>query len=181
MTKQIVPVLFVIALAGCAKPVPPSNMPAISPAQAQRELQDVTPEKLVAAFVTEVSALAKTYPELDGFPEYASTRSEPLEVVYSRGLRPIRTKRGIRPSDFDSKGIHLQFMLRGDDNPVAAQSHQITDLPNLHLTLFADLALAEDTSDGLEKTLREIIETYKVLLRKLDKETANKAMGSENK
>jgi hypothetical protein len=173
MTKQIVLVLTVIALAGCAKPKPPSHMPALSPTQAQRELQGVTPEGLVTEFVTEVSALAETYPELEGFPGYASRRSEPLEVVYSRGLRPIRTKRGIRPSDFDSKGIHLQFMLRGDDNPVAAQCHQITALPTLHLTLYADLALAEGTSDGLEKNLRAIIETYKALLIKLDKGTAN--------
>jgi hypothetical protein len=173
MPKQIFFVLFLIALAGCAKPTPPSHMPALSPTQAQRELQGVTPERLVAEFVAEVSALAETYPELDGFPGYASRRSDPLEVVYSRGLRPIRTKRGIRPSDFDSKGIHLQFMLRGDDNPVAAQSRQITALPTLHLTLFADLTLAKNTSDGLEKNLCAIIETYKALLIKLDKETAN--------
>lgn len=175
MIKHIVlgGMLLAMALAGCATSNPPANRPVLSPTQAQRELQGVTPQKLVAEFVTEVSAIAKAFPELDGFPEYARRRTAPLDVVYSHGLRPIRAKRGIRPSDFDSGGIHLQFMLRGNDNPLAAQCHQITDLPSLHLTLFADLALAEDASDGLEKKLCAIIETYKALLGQLDKETAN--------
>ena len=183
MTKTrntvLVCVLCAVALAGCKKSTQSANVPALPPAQAQRELQGVTPQMLINEFVAEVSKLADRFPELNGFPEYARTRPSPLDVIYSRGLRPIRTKRGIRPSDFDSRGIHVQFMLRGDDNPVAAQAHQVTALPNLRLTLFADVSLAEDASDELEKELRAIIETYKALLTRLDRETASTAANAK--
>jgi hypothetical protein len=145
-----------------------------------------TPAAVVSSFVREVSALATQHSELADFPEKMKQvkpqsavefkgNVKPFAVSFDKNITPVLTKRRIRPSDCGTNGIFLQFVL--DDGTVerCAPIDTLTYLPNLKLTLYADLVLWEKASPELKKTLEDIVARHKAMLSELDKEAANQA------
>lgn len=142
-----------------------------------------SPEAVFAGLIEEVGALADKYPELADFPEYARRRNKAaaedaangagaLEVTFVKNLGEIRTKRGIRPTDFGKHGICLKFEMAPASDPRPAEIHVITELPHSKAKLFAEVHLSENPSPGLEEKLRSIVQRHRQMLIELDERAA---------
>ena len=148
---------------------------------------DGTPAGVVSNFIRDVSVLATNHAELAAFPEYikrleAQSHVEfrkdikPFAVSFDRNTTPVLTKRRIRPSDCGTNGILLQFVLDDGTQGRQAPLDTITYLPNLKLTLYAEVVLWEKAAPELKKQLEDIIGRHKAMLLELDKKkAANKA------
>jgi hypothetical protein len=145
-----------------------------------------TPTGVVSNFIREVGVLATNHSELADFPEYLKrldTQShvefkkdiKPFAVSFDRNTTPVLTKRRIRPSDCGTNGILLQFVLDDGTEGRQAPLDTITSLPNLKLTLYAEVVLWEKAAPELKKQLENIIARHKAMLLALDKKAANKA------
>jgi hypothetical protein len=145
-----------------------------------------TPAGVVSNFIRQVSALATNHTELADFPEFVKrleTQSpvefkkdiKPFAVSFDRNTTPVLTKRRIRPSDCETNGILLQFVLDDGTNARQAPLDTVTYFPNLKLTLYADVVLWEKASPELEKKLEDIVATHKAMLSELDRRAANQA------
>ncbi len=146
-----------------------------------------TPAGVVSNFIQEVSALATNYTELADFPEYVKQLEaqaavefqkdiKPFAVSFEKNTTPVLTKRRIRPSDCGTNGILLQFVLDDGNQGRQAPLDTITYLPNLKLTLYAEVVLWEKAAPELKKQLDDIIGRHKAMLLELDKKkAANKA------
>jgi hypothetical protein len=136
-----------------------------------------TPSAVVQSFVTKLVAIAPKYPELSGFPKYAANREDKLRIHFEQGLKPIKTKSGVQPGDFEGQGLFLIFEVADDSlggQPTATATTR--HLAALHLSLYADFHLSSSPSAGLSGELKKLIADHVAMLEQLNERAANKTV-----
>ena len=167
---QLIGPWLLLAFVCCAAD---KNRPALRPGDMARVRSFGQPVEVVGGLADELAKLSTKYPELDGFAEYSRKRGDPSRIRFTKGLRPIKTKRGVRPGDFEPGGIWIAFGVHPSELLVAAQDHQVTYFKRLDMYLFSDACVSEKPSEGLAEALDEMLKRHGAYLQVLEDRKAN--------
>jgi len=150
-----------------------ADRPQLRPDDVERVRSFKQPVDVVESLAQELGALSAKYPELGGFPEYSRSRKEASRIDFSKGLRRIKTKRAIRPDDFEPGGISIRFHLDFGELRGAVQAHQVTHFRDLNVWLFCDAHVSEQASANLAQVLDEVLRRHKAYLQAMEDRKAN--------
>lgn len=93
---------------------------------------------------------------------------KPFPITSAKNDGPVITKRRICPSDLETNGIFLQFILDDCSNPQQAIRQAtldtVTYFPHLNKTLYAEVVLWQDASADLRQALLAIMAKHKAIL-----------------
>lgn len=127
----------------------------------------------MAGLAAELTRMAERYPELADFPKYYESLEDKLRIRFDSGMKPINTKRYVRPDDFERHGISLQFDLCDENLPCTPTIHATTrHFKNLHLQLYAEVNLSSSPSPGLREEFHALMARYISLIEEVDAQAA---------